>query len=76
MILPAIRARFLVLAALGLLVVGVVGCNSSDTGGSAALPASTGAPPPPPPKESLGADGKPTHSSAAFDSAHPGGKAP
>jgi hypothetical protein len=75
MTFPAIRARFLPLVALSLILVGLVGCNSDNGGGPAALPPSTGGPPPPPPKEDLGPGGKPATSSAAYDSAR-GGKAP
>jgi hypothetical protein len=64
-----------VLAALGLTMVGLVGCNS-DGGGTAALPPSDGsAPPPPLPKAALGADGRPKDSTASYDTAH-GAKAP
>jgi hypothetical protein len=68
MLRSLIRARLLPLAALGLIVVGLVGC-SPDFGQPAPLPPSTELPPPPP-KEVIGADGKPKHSTAAFDTAH------
>jgi len=67
-----IRARGVALAALALILGSLAGCNSDNGGGTAALPSSNGAAPPPPAKESLGPNGKPTTSSASFDSARGG----
>jgi hypothetical protein len=66
MIRSLIRARLLPLAALSLIVVGLVGCNS-DTGQTAALPPASELPPPP--KDAIGPDGKPNRSTAAYDTA-------
>jgi hypothetical protein len=74
MFFSKIRARGVALAALALILGSLAGCNS-DSGGTAALPPSDGKGPPPPPTESLGPDGKPKDSSAAYDTAR-GGKLP